>query len=119
MKRALIIAALALAATAPTASAWTSSVFHSPSGNIRCSYRFQSSSVACATAVPQRSVTLTVYGVPKVGRGWLPLRGPVLAYGAWVGNELFTCGSFSWGITCESIYSGHGFTIAREGVTRW
>jgi hypothetical protein len=50
------LAAGALYATSE-ADAWTSNVFHSPSGNIRCAYRPWNESVVCATASTRRSVT--------------------------------------------------------------
>jgi hypothetical protein len=119
----LCAAALALSGAASARGAWTSNIWHSPSGNIRCSYIDPHGSagpeVECMTASPLRAATLSI------GRGdaWrispyppVPLRGPVLGYGQSWRLESVTCAMRTSGVTCRNSRGGHGFFVAAQGI---
>ena len=122
--RKLLVAALTFAALAvpgsssPSSSsqAWSSNWFQSPSGNIRC--RYFGDSIACTTLSNGRVAVATLSGSAYWGYyNYSFPGGPVLYYGQYYNVPgRFRCLSRSDGMYCLSLYSGHGFGIAREFV---
>jgi hypothetical protein len=110
------------------AEASTSTVrwFHSPSRNIECevaSHDFRGTYADCQTFKPLQIARLGANGHTSicanracpVGNG--PENATTLAYGHSLRVGIFRCTSSVAGVRCMVIASGHGFRIAREGVT--
>ena len=100
--------------------------FHSPSGNIECevaSHDVRGTYAYCQTFNPLQTARLTANGHTKVcahrtcsvGNG--PENATTLGYGHSVRVGIFRCTSALTGVRCVVIASGHGFRIARAGVT--
>ena len=109
---------LAVAAESAFA-AFRSNWFQSPSGNIRCRYFREGDVMACKTlnngrvaVVPLRG---NAYVLARLTDFTFP-RGPVLNYGTyWSLTGRFRCDSYSYGMRCRSLRSGHGFLVSRGG----
>jgi hypothetical protein len=110
------------------AEASTSTVrwFHSPSGNIECevaSHDARDTYAYCQTSKPLQTARLSAnghtnicaHGPCSVGNG--PENATSLPYGHSLRVGIFRCASTVAGVRCVVIASGHGFRIAREGVT--
>ena len=110
------------------AGARTSTVrwFHSPSGNIECevaSHDLRGTYAYCQTFKPLQTARLTARGKTSVcvhrtcpvGNG--PIDATTLAYGHSLRIGIFRCTSAMTGVRCAVIATGHGFRIAREGLT--
>ena len=121
----LIALGALLAATSVGASSRVVRWFHSPSGNIECeiaSADARGTYAYCQTFTPLQTATLERDGHTKVcsrracavGNG--PEGAPALAYGRSVRVGIFRCSSALTGMRCVVVSSGHGFTIARQGV---
>ena len=121
-KRGLVVSLLAVvlsALSAAPAFAWRSDWFQSPTGNIRCRYFAEGNVMACKTlnnggvaVVPVRGYA---YVLPRVTDFTFP-GGPVLTYGDyWSISRRFRCDSYSYGMQCKSLRSGHGFVVNRSG----
>jgi hypothetical protein len=120
---ALIVMATALtsAAVAGATVRW----FHSPSGNIQCevaSGGARGTYAYCQTFTPMRTARLTAHGRTKVcsrqcsvGNG--PENATTLGYGRSLRIGRFRYTSLSTGMRCVVVANGHGFRIARAGVT--
>lgn len=122
-------AAITLAAiTVGAADANTNTVrwFHSPSGNIECevaSHDLRGTYAYCQTFKPLQTARLSANGHTSVcarrpcsvGNG--PENATNLPYGHSLRIGVFRCTSTVTGFRCVVIASGHGFTIARVGVT--
>jgi hypothetical protein len=129
----LRVSILAFAITLATlivgaAGASTNSVrwFHSPSGNIECeiaSHDVRGTYAYCQTFRPLQTAKLGTTGhtsicthrACSVGNG--PQDATTLTYGQSLRVGIFRCTSTVTGVRCLVIASGHGFKIAREGVT--
>ena len=125
--RAAVVAALAStivggATAAPSAVRW----FHSPSGNIECevaSHDARGTYAYCQTFTPLQTARLAADGrtavcahrACQVGDG--PTDATTLPYGRSLRVGVFRCSSAVTGIRCVVIASGHGFRIARQGIT--
>ncbi len=119
-------AVLALVASGG-ARAFFSNHFYSPSGNIECALLRDSldrPAIACTTFNNGR-----VAYVYRYSRAYLDFDdgsfgfrrgiGPTLAYNRTWRGAGFRCESLVTGMQCESLFSGHGFKIAREGIARF
>jgi len=99
--------------------------FHSPSGNIECevaSADVRGTYAFCQTFNPPQTARLTRGGHTAVcsrscsiGNG--PETAALLRYGRALRVGAFRCTSSRLGIRCVVVANGHGFRIAREGVT--
>jgi hypothetical protein len=121
---AIVLAAMIVGA----AEASTSTVrwLHSPSGNIECevaSHDVRGTYAYCQTFKPLQTARLSANGHTSICA-----RGPCsvgngaenatnLPYGHSLRVGIFRCTSTVSGVRCVVIASGHGFRIAREGVT--
>ena len=113
--------ALALPAGAAAKVRW----FHSPSGNIQCevaAHDQRGTYAYCQTFEPTASVKLDKAGHSKICRGGNCVgNGPenafTLGYGHSVTVGPFRCTSRTSGMTCRVVATGHGFRIARRGIT--
>jgi hypothetical protein len=114
----LAVGGSAGATAAPGSATWKSNYFRSPTGNIRCHWSRYDQVIACITLNNYNVLALPLYGRPfraNFNNYTFPV-GPTLYYGDyWVGAGQFRCDSRSTGMTCTSLQSGRGFTIAREG----
>jgi hypothetical protein len=111
--------------TTPAGPAWTSEWFHSPTHNIHCRWFWNEGLMACMTENNGRMAAVTPYGRPyaRWGTGGRTFpAGPTLYYGElWNGyngsdTQVIRCWSRSTGMTCKSLMTGRGFSIAREGI---
>ena len=107
---------------APQGAAWSSSYFRSPTGNIRCRWFTYDRVMACKTLNNGRVGVVPLYGSAYYGyfTDYGFPSGPTLYYGQYWTSQIgstpqFRCDSRSSGMTCQSLQSGRGFTIAREG----
>ena len=116
---AVLLLAGVLAQGAEPAVAFRGNWFQSPSGNIRCRYFAEGNVTACKTLNNGR-----VAIVPLSGQAYVLARltdftfprGPVLAYGTyWSLRGRFRCDSYTSGMKCRSLRSGHGFVVNRSG----
>jgi hypothetical protein len=115
----LLLLVVVIAGSAGPALAFQSNWFQSPSGNIRCRYFAEGGVMACKTlnsgrvaVVPARG---KAYVIARLTDFTFP-RGPVLDYGAhWALSGRFRCDSYSYGMRCKSLRSGHGFVASRSG----
>ena len=121
--RGLVATGLALATiavAAPSALAWSSRNFQSPTGNIRCRYDPYNAVMACATGNDGLFAAVPLYGRAYSGRGGTFPGGPVLPYGSsYFVNHNFRCNSKFTGMTCSSVQSGHGFFTSRDTWRAW
>jgi hypothetical protein len=111
--------AAVLAFTASTASARTTDLWQSPTGNIRCAYADQVG-VGCYTRNNGRWAVIRSFGNSAIfyQRRGLPA-GRVLPYGRTWARSTFRCTSRRDGMRCWSTYTGHGFHISRGSARRW
>lgn len=120
----LVLAAVIVGAAEarPSTVRW----FHSPSGNIECevaSHDVRGTYAYCQTFRPLQTARLSASGHTSVcargpcsiGNG--PENATNLPYGQSLRVGIFRCTSSAAGVRCVVIASGHGFRIAREGVT--
>jgi hypothetical protein len=119
------IAASAFAVPAGRAF-FRSNRFYSPSGNIECKVLFDSRNrpvMACTTFNNGRVAYMWRYsrayraydnGTYGFSRGL----GPTLAYNTYWKGYGYECDSLFNGMQCTN-GAGHGFTIAREGISRF
>ncbi len=116
---AAAVAVAGAGAGADQATARTTDLWRSPSGNIRCAYVDQTG-VGCYTRHNQRWAFLRSFGNSAVGysSNTLPA-GRVLYYGQTWRRSSFRCRSSTAGMRCWSTYTGHGFFISRERAYRW
>jgi hypothetical protein len=123
---AVAIALAALIVGVAGASTNTVRWFHSPTGNIECevaSHDLRATYAYCQTFKPLQTASLGAKGhttictrrACPVGNG--PEDATTLAYGQSLRVGIFRCTSSVTGVRCLVIASGHGFKIAREGVT--
>ena len=123
---AVAIALAAMIVAAPEASTRTVRGFHSPSGNIECevaSHDVRGTYAYCQTFKPLQTANLSAnghtsicaHGPCSVGNG--PEYATDLPYGHSLRIGVFRCTSTVAGVRCVAVASGHGFRIAREGVT--
>lgn len=107
------------AAGAEQASAASTDLWRSPTGNIRCAYVDQTG-VGCYTRHNGRWAVLRSFGNSAVfyDSRTLPA-GRILRYGAVWRRSTFRCQSRTDGMRCWSTYTGHGFHISRERAYRW
>ena len=119
----VVTGSTAVTIAAPVAANTANGAFLSPTRNLGCQItQDPSSQVRCVSFSPPQLVTMTADGAitrctgNSCGLGNPAMETPVLAYGAAIGNSAFLCLSSTSGITC-TIPSGHGFTIARSGIT--
>jgi hypothetical protein len=126
--RGLLAVVIGLSLTAGQAGATSQAVrwFHSPSGNIQCevaSADVRGTYAYCQTFTPLQTAKLKRDGrtavcshrACSVGDG--PENATTLAYGHSLRVGVFRCWSSQRGIRCVVIASGHGFTIARAGIS--
>jgi hypothetical protein len=122
----VVVALAALIVGAAGASTNTLRWFHSPSGNIECevaSNDVRGTYAYCQTFKPLQTARLGATGhtsicthhACSVGNG--PENATTLAYGQSLRVGIFRCVSSVTGVRCFVTASGHGFKIAREGVT--
>jgi hypothetical protein len=123
---AVVVALAALIVGAAGAITNTVRWFHSPSGNIECevaSHDARGTYAYCQTFKPLQTARLGATGhtsvcthlACSVGNG--PEKAKTLVYGQSLRVGIFRCASTVAGVRCVVIASGHGFRIAREGVT--
>ncbi len=113
-------ALVAIGVAVPTANAWTSNNFQSPTGNIRCRYDVNSEVKACLTGNDGQFAALGRWGRACTGRGGTFLGGPVLRYGrSFFVSHKFRCNSKISGMMCASVQSGHGFFTSRDTWRGW
>ena len=110
---------LVLLVAPATGGAWSSNWFQSPSGNIRCRYFPTDGIVACKTVNNGRTAVVPLRGeayvLARLTDYSFP-RGPVLTYGDyWSVSGRFRCDSYSYGMKCRSLRTGHGFVVSRSG----
>jgi hypothetical protein len=125
----LVIAAVTGShAMAQEQTAQTVRWFHSPSGNIECEVASRDPRGTYAYCQTFRSLRWARLGADghtrvcsghhcSVGNG--PLNALILAYGRALRVGIFRCSSSRAGIRCVIVRSGHGFAIARAGITRF
>jgi len=129
--RASIVAAcVAICAVlmSPSSSSayFRSNHFYSPSGNIECKALFDDQGrifLACTTFNNRNVVYLYRYSQAFSDRddgswGFRRGGGPILAYNSYWSGFGFECDSYSTGMQCTNA-KGHGFKIAREGISRF
>ena len=123
MRYMLVIATLTLSLLlVPSALAWRSNEFVSPSGNIHCELLDYGTGITCMLANNGRQAT-----VSRFGPGYRVYNWPnpyvtyryVLRYGQeWDANPYY-CRSFTTAMVCGNRRTGHGFSIARQGIRTW
>lgn len=122
----LLLALAILAVFAAPAAAKTQH-FLSPSGNIQCSIgtSLPDRVAYCQSQKPSQSVYAGSKGVKKcIGTKMFNCIGDyapgtkftTLAYGSTLGNGKVECASQTTGVRC-TLTNGHGFTIAKKGIT--
>jgi hypothetical protein len=114
----LLVVVIGVLSAGP-ALAWRSDWFQSPTGNIRCRYVVEGEVMACKTLNNGRVAIVPLRGqayvLARLSDYSFP-RGPVLAYQTyWSVSGRFRCDSYSSGMQCESLRSGHGFVLNRSG----
>lgn len=131
MSKTRLIAATALAASAfgafsGDALAWRSNEFVSPSGNIHCEFINYGTGVTCMLRHNRRQAVISNTGRGYEVRNWpdpFVTYAYVLAYGrewcAPLNCGRYYCRSFSAAMVCGNRWTGHGFSIAREGIRTW
>ncbi len=95
--------------------------FQSPTGNIRCVYENQGG-VGCETLNNGRGVVLFSYGGTRLvsGRSLRTLASSQrIPYGESWRVSSFRCASRVSGMTCSSSVTGRGFSISRDGISRF
>jgi hypothetical protein len=122
MAKAFLILVVALVAV-PSAAAWRSNTFQSPTTNIVCRYRPYSHVMRCMTRNDGFTVVLRGWHA-YVGRDYsvsIPTGSPVLRYGqSWESNDGdVLCVSRITGMTCRITYGRHGFFISRRTYRVW
>lgn len=114
-----VAAVAALAVAAPTAGAWQSDTFQSPSGNLLCKYRYDYDSITCGARNSQMVIHMTSRGRPSQGSRLSWDRGtywPVLHYGwKWNEGKPISCTSLFGGMKCQNA-AGWYFMLSRSGV---
>lgn len=123
MRRLFVLAALVAAlAAVPAASAWRSNEFVSPSGNIHCEFIDYGAGVTCMLANNRRQAAVSARGRGFEVRNWpdpYVTFQYVLGYGrSWTAGRYY-CRSFVSAMVCGNRWTGHGFSIAREGIRTW
>jgi hypothetical protein len=121
-----LCAALAALGLTQAASGFYSDSFYSPSGNIQCRALGDGMGrpvLACTTFNNGRVAYLHRYSVTSLAFdsgqfGFSRGLGPTLAYNRTWSGYGFECYSVVTGMQCENL-AGHGFKIAREGISRF
>src|SRR3954468_13908807 len=110
---ALLLAVATVGACADSASAWSGSIFSSPTGNLRCRYYGGDQALFCRSMNDGFTIWLGRYGRPATRRyGPAIGRGHYFAYGETWTAPGFSCNSQITGITCRNP-NGHGFFLNR------
>lgn len=120
MKAFITLAALISAlAAAPTASAWYSNFWRSPTRNISCRYYPPLEVVTCQTDNDKYAVAVRRSGAGfRTFYRWIPSYAPALPYGLhWIAPG-FNCWSRSDGMLCRTS-TGHGFFLSRDSIEKW
>jgi hypothetical protein len=121
-----LCAGLAALALTQAASGFNSNRFYSLSGNIECRALGDGLGrpvLACTTFNNGRVAYLYRYSVASLAFdsgqfGFSRGLGPTLAYNRTWSDYGFECYSLVSGMQCENL-AGHGFKIAREGISRF
>jgi hypothetical protein len=116
---ALAVVAVVLISV-PSAGAWTSNFWRSPTGNIACRYYPNLETVTCQTDNDHYSLAVDRYGLKayRSGYRWIPSWAPTLAYGLHWTAPGFNCLSRFDGMLCHTP-AGHGFFLSREKAETW
>jgi len=123
MKRFIVGAVMVAALAVPSAAlAWRSNEFVSPSGNIQCEFLDYGSGITCMLANNRRQAVVAARGRGYEVRNWpdpFVTYQYVLRYGQTWTAERYTCRSFVSAMVCSNRWTGHGFSISRQGIRTW